>query len=199
VRRLIYSLRIQVASDKRKASALAALMLVLVVLGVKQADLALPSSATAEPGDGSGLAGLVTESSLDELGFRGPIIRAPRPEPTERDLFRLDPAFFPKPSQTAPSDPEPPKSAARPAEVPVDTGLAERALRERVLSESAALRLKSVMMGRQPIAVIQSNAGARPETVMLRPGETVNGFELIEVKANTVVLEKQGVTIELTR
>ena len=52
------------------------------------------------------------------------------------------------------------------------------------------------MMGRRPIAVMESGKrGSRPQ--MLRIGETLMGFELMEVRSGSVVLEKQGVRVVL--
>lgn len=76
---------------------------------------------------------------------------------------------------------------------------AELTARE-VREEAGALRLKSVLMGPNPLVVIESGArGHRRTTHTLRVGDVHHGFTLVSIEAARVVLEKRGVSVELMR
>jgi hypothetical protein len=54
-------------------------------------------------------------------------------------------------------------------------------------------------MGPNPLAVIESGARGHRSAHTLRIGDVHEGFTLISIEARRVVLEKQGVRVELER
>jgi hypothetical protein len=200
--RAIVRIRVLVSADPKKTTVFAALALVLVALaGRRLVDLG-PSEASASDGASSQspIDRLVDASDLDDLGSKGPIIRAPAPGPVERDLFRPDPSVFPRPTQAEEPARERPKSRAERADTQSERGASDRAsIERRVRKEAESFRLKSVMTGQQPVAMLEVTSGGRVTTAMARAGGEVEGFSVIEIKPGSVVLEKQGVRVVLTR
>jgi len=68
-----------------------------------------------------------------------------------------------------------------------------------VRQEAAALRLRSTMISSNPIAVIETTAGAGKRASVVRMGDSIEGFVLISVRAREVDLEKNGVRVTLSR
>ncbi len=199
---IIARARVLVASDPKKTTVFAALLVVLLGLGARRALDAGPSSASANDDDAarSPIDRLVDPSALDDLGFKGPIIRAPAPGPIERDLFQPNPSVFPNPTQTEESEPVRPKSDPEPAETHSGPSASDRdEIERRIRKEAESIRLKSVMTGPQPVAMLEIVSGGRRTTAMARAGGEVEGFSVVEIQKGSVVLEKQGVRVVLTR
>lgn len=102
-----------------------------------------------------------------------------------RDLFAFDAGFYPDafadPTVQAGSPKSEPDSA--------DQNQSWRASRRAVLAEASSLKLQSTMLGARSRAMIDG--------VLLETGQTIRGFELIEVRARQVTLVKQGVEVTL--
>jgi hypothetical protein len=73
------------------------------------------------------------------------------------------------------------------------------AVAERVMKEAASLRLRGSLIGSTPMAVIEVTGKRADKGNVVRPGQVVEGFTLIEVHSTGVVLEKDGVRVELRR
>ena len=195
--------RILLMSDRRKAGALGALGLVLVVLVLKSLVLGGPRPASGSEGGESenqlGEHGL-RAITLDELRMEGPIIEVGAPGSVGRNVFSFDERSFPAPAQSAPSSELQPKSSAEAVESPREEQLTRAEQMARVVREEAgALRLKSILMGPNPLAVIESGARGHRATHTLRIGDVHNGFTLVSIEATRVVMEKHGVLVELER
>jgi hypothetical protein len=190
-------------SDPRKAGALGVLGLVLLVLVLKALVLGGPRRASGASTSGSenevGDRGL-SAITLDELRVEGPIIEVPAPRGVARNVFVFDEGAFPPPAQSAPSSQVEPKSGSEAAESPREDRLSRAEKIERdVREEAGALRVKSILMGPNPLAVIESGARGHRSQHTLRIGDVHEGFTLVSIEAARVVMEKHGVRVELER
>ena len=190
-------------ADRRKVGALVVLLLVLGGLMVRFAFQGGPNRASASvEATSENLRGEVglRAITLDELRLDGPVIEVVLREPGRRNVFAFDERYFPIPSQSAPSSEVGPKSGPEADESPVEDSRARlERLARLVREEAGALRLKSTLMGPNPMAVIESGAKGQGSSRTLRVGDVYEGFTLISIEASRVVVEKHGVRVELNR
>ncbi len=195
-----------VTADKKKTGVLACLVLVAVGLWLRAALTSGPSRAGASTSatDASGFASNKTAGKNKgpaEADAAPPkTVRFTTPEPLRRDMFALsDPlvALSAQPDLLVPDDP---KSRAGTDDKSARAGGPEPvSIVSRVRQEAESLRLRSTMVGTNPIAVIEPNSGARRNAAVLRVGDMIDGFTLVEVHAHSVVMEKDGVRVTLSR
>jgi len=202
----ITHLKVVLAAEKKKAGILSVLLLLLVAVGVRSTMQAGPSkarAATASQERRAAAAAAAESAGSGNTARRAkPPITVERPRPLRRDLFLLNEAYFPLPSQTEPPAGMPPKSGSSNVEAPVrnPAGPAkEDTVAERVRKESGSLRLRGTLIGSTPMAVIEVTGKRADKGNVVRPGQVVEGFTLIEVQSTGVVLEKDGVRVELRR
>lgn len=192
-------------AERKKLGVLGVLMLALVAAGVRAVVLSGPRSASAavragadgeREGEGSGGTG-----SSASGGTRRPDIQAPIPADLKRDLFAINEEHFPRPAQTEPADAVAPKSAPAKVETPsrVEPPRQEDPPEARAAEDLRKLRLKGTILGGTPMAVIELTGQRDKRSSVVRPGEQIEGFTLIEVKSGGVVLEKYGIKLELKR
>lgn len=194
--------KILLKAERKKAWTLAGLVGVMAILGARQmVPMLRPSSAQAQSGVSmsDALVGGLLDAESGPVTGRGSVVRVTRPGPVQRDLFRFDPLYFPKPPETAPPDLVGQKSV----ESEVDKTIPEvaespEARTGRVRGEAGVLRIRSVMFGTNPMAVIEVPEGKSRATRFVRPGDVVLGFTVTEIGAGVVMLEKDGVDVELT-
>jgi hypothetical protein len=195
-------------ADRKKLTVLAVLGVLLVASGIRAVVLSGPRAArasampTENPAPGvSGGSAAATSTVGEQRTRRGPETRVPAPPPLMRDLFALSERHFPKPSQTEPVDDSPPKSETAKVETPpqVPAPTPAETAEARVRKEVERLRLRGTLLGGNPTAVIEIGTGRERRGTVVRPGEDVLGFKLVEVRATEVVLEKDGIRIELKR
>lgn len=198
--RKIQELTVLLKANQKRSALLAGLLVVAVVLWIR---LAMGGGAsTPAPAKAQQRSGGRAQRAAD------PIDRKPLAQPTElpalapltRDLFRLSPAELARSSQTERSSSAGAKSPASPVENPLGARdeKAEREAMERLLREEVArLTLRSVVLGANPVAVIEGAGGGRDKPVVLRPGQMIDGFELIEIRQREVALRKNGMTVTL--
>lgn len=195
-----------VTADRKKAAVLGGLALVAGGLWIRAAVTSGPSKATASD------APRMTESakkrakklakSDEDSSSKTPsqTITIQSPDPLTRDLFVVSDALLASSSQMEPADARAPKSAAgiddkslRPA------GLGAETPKQRVTREAAELRLRSTMIGANPIAVFQNPNGSRQSASMVRIGGDIAGFKLVAVRAHEAELEKEGIRVTVSR
>ncbi|MFG0257552.1 MAG: hypothetical protein ACF8GE_06590 [Phycisphaerales bacterium JB043] len=122
----------------------------------------------------------------------------PVPPDQVRDVFAISPDLVP-PNM----DPDPvvqviPKSDMDPVESDEERVRRERqALVRSIQEEASQLRLRSTMVGKTTAAVIEVVRSRQSRPVVLLPGQDIQGFMLVEVSSASVLLEKQGIVIEL--
>lgn len=102
-----------------------------------------------------------------------------------RDLFAFDHRHYPGAFPDRRDRQDLPKSDPG----TVDQDVSRRASRRAVLDQASSLTLQSTMLGARSRALIDG--------VLLETGQTIRGFELIEVRARQVTLVKQGVEVTL--
>lgn len=208
-------------AERRKAGMLGMLIVVLAVLGIRNFVSGPPQSARGAPVQTPGsesareslLSSMTRPISFDALLPQGPITRYAAPPALERNIFVPDESYFPAPAPSSlsasPVQTDPAPDAARKSEQgiveeTVQSDEDHEARRARVAKEAEGLRLKSTIVGQSPIAVLEvlgrRDGGSRgTDRVVLRPGQSAEGFTLVEVRTQTVVLEKEGIQIELSR
>lgn len=200
VRELVVVLR----ADPKRAGVLGVLAVVFTVVSVRALISGGPSRASAASrGDKAQTtaealaAGASVAAALEKR--TGRIVTVPVPPQELQNVFRLDAAAFPVPETPTPETSQvAEKSGVVVAENPEEAALRERAaLESRVGKEASLLKLRGTLLGSNPTAVIEAAADRR--SVVVTPGQEVLGFTLIEVKASSVVLEKEGVRVEIAR
>lgn len=193
-----------VTADKKKAGVLACLVLVAVGLWLRAALTSGPSRADASTSaNASGFASSrdTGKNKPDDAPAAPPKpVRFIQPEALDRDMFALSDPLVALSAQPDRAGADNPKSPMGTDDKSQRAGTSEAvSIETRVRQESESLRLTSTMIGTNPIAVIESTAGARRNAAVLRVGDTIDGFTLVEVHAHSVALEKDGVRVTLSR
>ena len=187
-------------NDQRKIAVLITLGLCALALWIRA--WVLPGPATAVGANLEDQPNVLREMSqqiervYDQLQKREVIL--PTPPDQVRDVFTLSPDLVPQSKQPTHVVQLPPK--LDPSHVETEEEVARRERRELVRSiqeEVSQFRLRSTVVGRTTAAVIEvvRNRNSRP--VVLLPGQKIQGFMLLEVSSNSVLLEKQGIVLEL--
>ncbi len=157
----------------------------------------------------------------DDAFNSGRLIEVPRSPRTSRNLFALDTAHFPlaRIAESGEGASPPPGQSEQATQIPGgegpsgDTGgkpvespawnADDEAKRQRAqrLEETTGWRLTSVMLGQKPTAVVETpGVGGRgaPRSNVLRAGQSLREWLVVEITASTVVLEKQTVRVRLS-
>ncbi|MHC4975290.1 MAG: hypothetical protein ACYTF7_01640 [Planctomycetota bacterium] len=125
-------------------------------------------------------------------------VRMPDPPVRVRDVFAISPDLVPPEVDPEPVVQVAPKSTTEPVESEDERVRRERqALVRSVQEEASQLRLRSTMVGKTTAAVIEVVRSRQSRPVVLLPGQSIEGFMLLEVSSSSVLLEKQGIVIEL--
>lgn len=200
------NVRLMLMQDPRKSATLGALLLLLIVLGVRQFTGYSPASAPAATDSAvpnvaqSGQEAVSRALASLDQSRGGGIVAVPMPPEMARDLFALHPDHFPEPAQAAsPAQERALKASSAPAPVESEAENADvlRARREaQLVEETKGWSVRSLMLGSSPTAVIET-AGAERRRSVVRPGSSVQGWTLVEAGTAGVVLEKQGIRVRL--
>lgn len=202
--RKLRELVVLLKDDPRRAGILSVMLVVLSVMvvramwfrgpvrasgAVKPASAETSSQAVAK---GAGLKAAV------EKRRRGPIVSLKAPPIELPDIFALNEKVFPATAKPQPGQRVAPKSAPIIAEDPVQTAHRLRAeLEARVMKEASALKLRGTLLGASPTAVMESPLEKRP--IVLTPGQEIAGFTLVDITPTGVVLEKEGIRVDVQR
>lgn len=205
MKKQLFEMWVKVTADKKKASVLGALVLIALVMWGRAAVMGGPapskSSASVKgPGTarGDGAKSGAKNAKEGEVREAARSVHLPALTPLSRNLFIPSEEHFPLPSQTETTVRESPKYPVGNDEKLLEQErLRQETLVRTVRDEAARLRLRTTMSGANPIAVIQTPGGGKSGAVV-RIGQTVEGFTLLEVHSARVVLEKSGVVVELT-
>ena len=188
---------VELKADKKKAGLVAVLTIVAIFMGIRLAvsqggkNGSSPSEASASVSDlPSGGWGTVPYA-LGEGSVAGQSAEALRrtkyikniDRRIVRDIFEPNQAFFPLQDQQ--------KSTPKLQNVaPVGNPVNERAAHENVIAEQAAsLSLQTIIVGSVPTAIINGR--------VLRVGDWINGFEIVEITAQSCVVCKEKVQVRL--
>lgn len=195
-----------ITTDKKKATILGALALVAGGLWLRAAMTSGPSTAKANEkrmtADGERRAKRASKKSESETEHDAPvrIIELSPPPPLTRDLFALSDALLASSAQTDPAPFSNPKSASGTDDKSLQSaGMRTQSTEDRVRAEAGKLRLRSTMIGANPIAVIEAGASSRAAGRVVRLGDEIEGFIVRAIHAREIELEKEGVRVTLTR
>lgn len=205
MRARLAELKVLLAADPKKAGVLGLLLVVLLVFGIKaviplgpkSTTAAITASTNAETVAAAGQDAYSRTVASIESVRGGGIVRVARPARLDRDLFELDNEYFPLPAQPESVTVPVQDSRVTPVESTAPSVDEVRARAESgVRSEAERLRLRSVIVGSHPIAVFEVK-GDRQRAVV-RVGESVGGFVLVEVFSDSVVMEKDSVRVRVS-
>lgn len=186
---------VMVQQDRKKAATLCVLMVVAVAMGIRAivSGAGGPSKAAAATPASKGGSGAASKSAApltieQALASLRPQQRLSLDGAPPRDLFHstwavigsLDPAGGGKSSSGLADN-----ATAAPPEDP----------RQRIETEAAGLRLRSTLLGGNPLAVIERAEGSAARRQVARLGESVDGFRVIRIEAHEIEVEKDGVRI----
>jgi len=170
----------QLTSDKRKLSLVICLLAVGMLLWGRLLLKQLPKSAVAEPersaADKADPAG--TDARSNPVHRRQTVF-VDLSTQLQRDLFELSPKYFPIEVEESK---QPVKSTQTDADNP-------NALAAAIRQKAMQLRLQTTILGNDPKALIDGQ--------LLKPGDRIKGFRVLDVTRRTVILEMNGIEIEL--
>lgn len=212
---------LDLTADRRKACVLGALLLIATMLGLRaafkssgpavaaaaasaaQRTTTQPQQPTA-PHPGAVAVQTHTAGSADNqpaprmLRLTPPHVYSRSGMPS-RDIFSVSDAHFP-PAAVAAKPNDGPKSTDPPADIIDTTAERAAAAHARLQAEADKLRVRSIALGARAIAILEITNGpdgAARRTRVVRAGDVVAGFTVLAVAASGVLLEQDGVSIEL--
>lgn len=191
---------IAVTHDKKKASVLAALAIVALALWVRASLLSQgPQKARGAEGGGAGASHDAGGGGADGFGASGSNVGVTLPpvEPLSRDFFAPSERFFPNPSQTDALAEETPKYPAGNDETSDRLREQREAIVRSVKERAGRLKLRSIVVGARPNAVIESPDFGKSRGKVFSVGDVVDGLTLVEIHSDRVVLEGRGVRVQL--
>jgi len=201
--RKLAELKILLVAEKKKAWALGVLLGVMAIMGVRNlmpvlSPTGAQASVTSRSRALSGTDDAVGDDGIGPVKVRGELVRVARPKSVSRDLFRFDPLYFPSPTETAPPDQGEQKFAEPAVEVSTpEVAESPEARARRVRTESERMRVRSVMFGTTPMAVIEVPEGKGHTTRLVRPGDRVMGFVVEVIGEGAVTLMKDEERVNL--
>lgn len=179
---------VELGRDKKKTVILAVLLVVaLVAIGRLltsgqparvQAAVAVPPVVAAQP---TSAAMTGEDLAVQEKSARRDAYMETFARKISRDLFQPNTDFFPPVQEVAP------KATAKVEAA--DENIAELQRRGQVQAQARSLVLQSTILGTVPTAIINGK--------VLRSGEWVSGFEVMEITTHTCSVRKNGVTVVL--
>ena len=206
--RRVRELWLRAKAEGKKAVMLAALLGVCAILGLRAAVFGGKPRHAASPASAAPQPAAPSASAPDAAGAERPDApaldltpprRYARGGAPTRDLYALNPRFFPDVTGV--------RSAGREGGAKSATGADDKSgeaaptdaqsLRRRATADAARLRVRSVIVGAQPAAVIEREEGGARKAEALRVGEKVCGFVVAEITATGVRLERDGAEVVL--
>jgi len=183
----LMKIRNQLLADKRKLGLMCTLCLVALLLWGRLLMKNVPRTAVADPNEA--IAAAAGQSSTT------PIITPDKPKRSavvvanyatvDRDLFAFKPIHYGIKESEQNSD----KPLAKLADQKADEIEDQHQARLTVQAAARQLRLQSTLLGNVNRAMING--------VLLEPGQTILGFELVEVKSRRVTLVLDGIEVTL--
>ncbi|MEQ9616945.1 MAG: hypothetical protein RLN60_02800 [Phycisphaerales bacterium] len=192
---------ILITDDKKKAGILGSLVAVLFLFGIRTFFKGSPDAASAsqtlrEGGLNSALGGSsITADALRAIDGSN-IVEVNAPPRVDRDLFAISEEHFPQPVQTEQPETARGKSGSGSTETDVE-GPSEAVprLEDLIAAQVTALELRSTIVGEKPVAIILSGR----EQFVVSVGGDVAGFTVVEIRLRSVILEKEGIRVEIVR
>jgi len=179
----------EVRRDPKKASIMGVLALVLLIIGVREIARRSGSAATARASDGAGTTSLRRTASAVQapglpkgLGPRADSSAPVQKATVDRDIFTPNVAYFPVEDKSKPATVV---SAAQ----AVDPTAKAEAAKLQVQAQAKALSLQSTVVGAVPTAIINGR--------VLRVGDWVSDFQIVQINSRSCQLEKSGIRVML--
>lgn len=187
---------VQLTSDRKRFGLLCAVLAAGLLLWARLIITSkVPRTAVAEP---SAAAVAPDELAAESAGGNRSdnrvreVVAITILEDAARDPFLINPDFFPKPTPDASTEEEVDKSDAEPVENPEQEKARRRA---QLMAHVERLRLEAAMTG-QGMAVISGTLYRLNDMIPSNDNPNLH-FELIEVRARSVVLRHDDATFEL--
>jgi len=200
MRRKLQELQILLQANPRQAALLGTLALIAVGMWLRVMATGRPAAKViaSQTQTAASLKDSARRASAQEVDVaQKPPLRIPAPAPLTRDLFRKTPAELALSDQTDQRPADEAKSQGPRVENPEQSDSAdEQALARLVREEAARLTVRSIVLGANPVAVIE-NAGSQARPVVVRQGQSVGGFTVLRIEQGAVMVRKDGVTIRL--
>ncbi|MEM7681819.1 MAG: hypothetical protein AAF288_07675 [Planctomycetota bacterium] len=136
----------------------------------------VPKTAVANP-DGEAVE---VESAATTQARPEPVFLGVLPDRPNRDVFAIDPTRY---------RPDPAADKSENAGKTGRSGVDENARLEQARRDARDLTLESVIQGHRPRAVLNNE--------LLRPGQTIEGFTLLSIGDNHVVVARNGLAFRL--
>ncbi len=179
--------------DKKKTVLLGGLALVALFLGVKallpqptpqKAQAASSLLATPQPISASGTRAAAAQKTLSSSGSarkgrgKGVLLSADLPSEIKRDLFRLNPTYFP------------PDKAVKPVATQPAAPTRQTPARDKIVqAQAGGLLLESVIMSSRPVAIVNGQ--------MRQVGQVIGDFDIVEIAATSCIVCKDGILVQL--
>lgn len=186
---------VMVQQDRKKAATLCVLMVVAVAMGIRAivSGAGGPSKASAAAPAAKGGAGAATKAAApltieQALASLRPQQRLSQDGLPPRDLFHSTWAVI--------GGLESEGGGKSPAGLADNaTGAPQEDPRLRIEQEASVLRLRSTLLGGNPLAVIERAEAGAARRQVARLGESVEGFRVIRIDAHEIEVEKDGVRV----
>lgn len=201
--RRLRELWVVITDDRKKATVLGVLLLALIAMGAKTllGGIGPRGSSAAvekERRSSADMGQNAVSRTMAALGatLSSRVITLPKSPPLSRNLFAMDSEFFPPPVQKEPVTATPKRTGNAVVEALPENAdvLMARAIAQ-IEQDAKSLRLRSIVLGATPNAVIETKRGARQ---VVRIGQPVDGFVVVAVESSSVVLEKNSVRVRLS-
>lgn len=189
--RLLKATWIRLTADRKKFGVMCGLLMVGMLLWGRLIIIQrIPRTGYADPAKVAA-AEEAAKKALEQSGGEAlaelPVVRITAPDSIRRDVFEIPESMRTNRSEESASlDQNAPKSGTDSSEKTEDPALVHR---DRIRMEASSLRLESLIRGLNPMAIVNGS--------MLTVGAEINGFRLIEVRDRSIIVEKEGLAIEI--
>lgn len=170
----------RLTADKKKLSVMIGLMAVLMLLWGRLILKEVPRTAVANP-DIKQVASLFKSAPRLDTGETVHRVEVDLPAKLSRDLFALNPSDYATLKNKPIVEPVAAKSPVESSDEHVKVAAVHQAVK--------GLKLQTTMQGPQPLALINGQ--------LIQVGQSIRGFELVEVLPRQVVLRMNGIDIHL--
>lgn len=164
-------------ADKKKTAVMVALVAVGLLLWGRLLLKQVPKTATATP---DALLGMASDDA-GPIPEPSPRVVIDFPDSLDRDVFAIDPSHYQRIASEN-------NSAGRDKSLALITDKQQRI--EEVRRDARGLTLQSVVVGANPQAIVNGR--------LLQVGQSIEGFEVVEIHERSVIFRTRGVRIRLS-
>jgi hypothetical protein len=106
----------------------------------------------------------------------------------DRNLFAIHLDYYPRADDRKPATDGAEDSTSTPT-TEADQKREQQILMENLQTQAAKLKLQSTLMGSVPRAMVNGQ--------LVQAGDTVEGFTVVKIEARSIVVQQDGVTLEI--